>query len=100
MPTRAFTFEALSASLLKEVLLPAVVGDVAAIVLYLPEREDLVLSNLAQGNIVKSLVGIEVDGALGLAFSEDSCVLGHLVLGDDGSIEECRFVSQGSRWRR
>jgi hypothetical protein len=99
MLMRAFTFEALSTSLLEEILLPAVVGDVTAIVLYLPERENLVLPNFSQGNIIKSFVRVEVDSAFGLALGENSCVLGHLVLGDHGSIEECRFIGQGSRGR-
>lgn len=46
------TFEAFSAGLLKEVLLPAIVGNVPGVVLYDPESVDAELPNQAKRSLI------------------------------------------------
>ena len=94
------TFEALPASLLVEVLLAAVIGNMAVVVVYSPKWRDVESPDQVHGGLVEILVRGVVYSPVGLGLAETGCgVLGHPSLWEQlplqGAVDD-----EGCGWQR
>lgn len=90
------TFKTFSPSLLKEVLLTAIVWYVPGILPYLPEWVDLEPPYTVERYLVQIFVRLKVYSPLWLALSKDGCVLRHFLLRHRWPVWESRVLHTGA----